>query len=175
MLAPEPIIEQDISIIDPHHHLWLLPERVIAARAAGGTLLSQALDPMFRRHARYLFDEFLADVRTGHNVHASVIVDGHAMYRANGPDALKSVGEVEFVNGVAAMAASGLFGEFRACAGIVGVVDLSLGDAVEEVLTAHLQAGDDRYRGVRSPAYYDEDPAILVAGARTRSSQALIP
>jgi L-fuconolactonase len=164
----EPIIEPDIPIIDPHHHLWLLPEQVIAARAAGDSLLAQALDPMYRRHARYLFDEFLADVRTGHDVRASVFVDGHAMYRATGPGELKSVGEVEFVNGVAAMAASGLFGEFRACAGIVGGVDLSLGDAVEEVLTAHLQAGGDRYRGVRSPAYYDEDQAILGAGARPR-------
>jgi predicted TIM-barrel fold metal-dependent hydrolase len=34
------------------------------------------------------------------------------------------------------------------------------------VLTAQLGAGGDRYRGVRSPAYYDEDPAILGPGAR---------
>ncbi len=164
MLDTEPIIEPDIPIVDPHHHLWFVPESVIAARTANDSLLSRALAPMYRRHARYLFDDFLADVRTGHDVRASVFVDGHAMYRPSGPAALKSLGEVEFVNGVAAMAASGLFGEFQACAGIVGGVDLSLGDAVEEVLTAHIQAGGDRYRGVRSPAYYDEDSAILGGG-----------
>ena len=33
------------------------------------------------------------------------------MYRADGPEDMKPIGEVEFVNGIAAMAASGLYGE----------------------------------------------------------------
>jgi len=79
---------------------------------------------------------------------------------------MRSVGEVEFANGVAAMAASDAFGTVKACAGIVGNVDLRLGEAAEEVLDAHIQAGGGRYRGVRGAAItaYDEDSSILGQG-----------
>lgn len=160
----EPIIEPDLPIVDAHHHLWFLPEAALAAMAARPTFTARALAPMYRHHARYLFDEYLADVSSGHNVRASVYIDAHAMYRAGGPEKMKSVGEVEFVNGVAAMADSGLFGDVKICAAIVGGVDLTLGEAAEEVLAAHIQAGGGRYRGVRSPVVYDEDPKILAAG-----------
>jgi predicted TIM-barrel fold metal-dependent hydrolase len=119
-----------------------------------------------RRHARYLFDEYLADLTSGHNIRASVFIDAHAMYRADGPEALKSVGEVEYVNGVAAMSASGAFGEVRACAGIVGGVDLSLGDPARAVLEAQAVAGGNRYRGVRTVTLYDEDAQIMGGGGR---------
>jgi predicted TIM-barrel fold metal-dependent hydrolase len=76
------------------------------------------------------------------------------------------VGEVEFLNGAAAIGASGLFGEIRPCAGIVGGVDPSIGEAVEEVLTRHIQAAGGRYRGIRCPGVaYDEDESILGPGA----------
>lgn len=52
------------------------------------------------------------------------------MYRADGPEGLRPVGEVGFANGAAAMSASGLHGPARACAALVGCADLSLGDAV---------------------------------------------
>jgi L-fuconolactonase len=161
---PEPVIEPDLPIVDAHHHLWLLSDAALAALEARDSVAARALAPAFRLRARYLFDEFVADLRSGHNVRATVFVDARAMYRAHGRDALKSVGEVEFVNGVAAMAASGLFGDVKMCAGIVGGVDLRLGDAVEEVLAAHVQAGGSRYRGVRSPIVHDEDPKILGPG-----------
>jgi L-fuconolactonase len=159
----EPILEPELPIVDAHHHLWFLPEAALAAMEAQESIAARALAPTYRRHARYLFDELMVDFTSGHNVRASVFVDAHAMYRASGPAALKSVGEVEFVNGIAAMAASGLFGEVQACGGIVGGVDLRLGDAVEEVLRAHVQSGGGRYRGVRSAAVvaYDSDASIL--------------
>jgi predicted TIM-barrel fold metal-dependent hydrolase len=160
----EPIIEPALAIVDAHHHLWFLPEAALAGMENQDSVGARALAPIFRRHARYLLDEFKADFNSGHNICASVFVDCHAMYRAKGPEAMKSVGEVEFVNGVAAMAASGIFGDVQVCAGIVGGVDLRLGDAVEEVLAAHVQAGGGRYRGVRSPIVYDEDQTILGAG-----------
>ena len=72
-----------------------------------------------------------------------------AMYRADGPEALRPVGETEFVNGVAAMSASGGYGPTRVCAGIVGHADLTLGDRVQAVLEAHLRAGGGRFRGIR--------------------------
>lgn len=148
--ASEPILEPDLPIVDAHHHLWMMPEAALAAMEARDSISARALAPVFRRHRRYLFDEFRADLNSGHNVRASVYVQAGAMYRVSGPEAMKSVGEVEFANGVAAMAASGLFGESRACAAIIGGVDLRLGDAVEEVLIAHLQAGGARYRGSQS-------------------------
>ena len=71
------------------------------------------------------------------------------MCRADGPSALQPVGEVEFVNGVAAMAASDRYGKSRLCAGIVGFGDLTLGDRVQPVLEALIAAGSGRLRGIR--------------------------
>jgi L-fuconolactonase len=62
---------------------------------------------------------------------------------------LRPVGEVEFANGVAAMSASGRYGNTRVCAGIVGYADLALGAAVEKVLEAQIAAGGGRFRGIR--------------------------
>src|SRR5579871_4846039 len=135
---PEPIFEPDLAIVDAHHHLWVLREEDLVEMENRDSVYAPALAPAFRRHAQYLFCEFLADLKSGHNIRATVFVNAGAMYRATGPKAMKSVGEVEFVNGVAAMSASGLFGDARTCAGIVGGVDLSLVDQVEEVLLAHL-------------------------------------
>jgi L-fuconolactonase len=160
----EPIIEPELPIVDAHHHLWFLSEAALAVTERQESVAARALAPTFRRHGRYLFGEFMTDLRSGHNIQASVFVECHAMYRARGPEATKSLGEVEFANGVAAMGASGLFGEFRVCAGIVGGVDLRMGDAVEEVLRAHLQAAGERYRGIRGAGIaYDDDERILGA------------
>ena len=165
LITPESIIEPDLPIVDAHHHMWYLPEAAFAEMESQDSVYA-SLAPVFRRHGRYLFDEFAADLATGHNIRASVFVDCHAMYRSGGPEAMKSVGEVEFVNGVAAMAASGTFGEVKVCAGIVGGLDFRLGVAAEEVLQAHMQAGGARYRGVRgAEIVYDEDEMILGAGA----------
>src|SRR5690606_29483269 len=65
-----------------------------------------------------------------------------------------------FVNGAAAMSASGTYGPTRACAGIVGHANLSLGAAVEEVLAAHVAAGNGRFRGIRHSASWDDAPEI---------------
>lgn len=101
----EDILEPALPIVDPHHHAWL------------------------DSRGRYLFDELAADVNSGHNVLATVYVQsGENMYRTNGPAEMKSVGEVEFVNGIAAMAASGRLGKAQLCAGIVGFANLALGD-----------------------------------------------
>jgi L-fuconolactonase len=159
----EPIIEPDLPIVDPHHHLWFLTDRFLTQLADTKSVVARAMTPTYRRRARYLHDELMADLTSGHNIRATVFVDAHAMYRVKGPEALRSMGEVEFVNGIAAMAASETFGDVKACAGIVGNVDLRLGDAVEEVLRAHLQAGGGRYRGVRCAEImaYDEDFSLL--------------
>jgi len=71
------------------------------------------------------------------------------MYRAAGSAELRPVGEIEFANGVAAMTASGTYGNTRVCAGIVGYADLALGAPVERVLQAMIAAGGGRFRGIR--------------------------
>jgi L-fuconolactonase len=132
----EAIIDPDLPIIDTHHHLWDRPDH------------------------RYLLDEFLADVRRGHNVVATVFVECHAMYRASGPEEMRPVGETEFVAGMAAMSASGLYGPTAVAAGIVSFADLTLGDRVEPVLEAHIRAGGGRFRGVRHAAAWDASEVI---------------
>ena len=99
-------IDPDLPIIDAHHHLWDRPGW------------------------RYLFDDYLADIaESGHAITASVFVQCQAMYRGDGPAPFRVVGETEFVNGVAAMAASGRYGPAKLCAGIVGHADLRMGEA----------------------------------------------
>ena len=131
----EEILEPMLPIVDPHHHLWDHPKH------------------------RYLIDELLADTGSGHNVVATVFVECMSMYRAGGPPDLRPVGETEFVNGVAAMSASGRYGATRVAAGIVSFADLTLGDGVGAVLDAHL-AASSRFRGIRHAAGWDASDEI---------------
>lgn len=128
----EPVIEPELPIIDPHHHVW--------DDAARG---------------RYLAHELAADVTGGHNVIATVFVEAGVMYRADGPKEMKPVGEVEFVNGIAAMGASGQYGKTKLCAGIVGHADLMLGSKAGEVLDALALAGNGRFKGIRYGTIWD--------------------
>jgi L-fuconolactonase len=163
---PEPVIEPELPIVDAHHHLWLFPPAMLKAMDEQTSISARALLPTLHRRARYLFDEYMQDLGSGHNIRASVFVESDTMYRASGSAALRSVGEVEFVNGVAAMGASGNFGEARVCAGIVGGgVDLAAGSVARESLEAHIRAGNGRYKGLRASAAYDSDPQLLGPGA----------
>jgi L-fuconolactonase len=108
----EAVLEPDMPIIDPHHHVW---EKELG---------------------RYLIHELAEDVNSsGHNIVATVFIECGSMHRADGPDAMKPVGEVEFVNGIAAMSASGRYGKAKLCAGIIGHADLTLGDNVRHGVT----------------------------------------
>lgn len=132
----EPILEPELPIVDPHHHLWIRPGW------------------------RYLLDDLLADTNSGHNIVATVYVQARSMYRDTGPVEMRPVGETEFANGVAAMCASGICGKTRVCAGIVGQADLTLGSRVEPVLAALLRAGGDRFRGIRHITAWDADTSL---------------
>jgi predicted TIM-barrel fold metal-dependent hydrolase len=152
---PEPILEPDLPIVDPHHHLWDRRKLVATLPPA-----SHPFETIVRRAPRYLLDELLTDLGRGHNVTASVYVECGSAYRAEGPPEFAPVGETEFVNGVGAMAASRDHDGPRACAGIVGHADLTLGDRIAPVLEAHL-AASSRFRGIRHSASADADPAVL--------------
>lgn len=130
------ILEPGLPIVDPHHHLW-------------------------DRETRYLLDELLDDTNSGHNIRATVFVQARSMYRADGPEEMRCIGETEFANGIAAMTESGSYGHLRACAGIVAFADLLLGDGAAPVLEAQIAAGNGRLRGIRnSAARHDVDPSI---------------
>jgi predicted TIM-barrel fold metal-dependent hydrolase len=116
-MSTEPILEPDLPIVDPHHHLWDRPKEVLRNLPP----IEHGFMDIIREVPRYLLDELLADVKSGHNVKGTIYMECGAMYRADGPELLRSVGETEFVNGIAAMTASGLYGDVRACAGIVAM------------------------------------------------------
>ncbi|MBB3181023.1 putative TIM-barrel fold metal-dependent hydrolase [Variovorax sp. Sphag1AA] len=82
------------------------------------------------------------------------------MYRADGDPRFASIGEVEYANGVAASFASGRYGDVRACAGIVGKVDLTLGAMAQPVLEAALGRAPDRFRGIRHMLAWDASPEV---------------
>ena len=142
-LRQEEIIEPGLEIVDPHHHLWDRPGH------------------------RFLIDQLLTDTGSGHNITQTVFIECGSMYRADGPVEMKPVGETEFVNGTAAMSASGQYGPTRLCRGIVGHADLRLGDAVARVLEAQIAAGDGRFRGIRHSVTWD--PSDLLSRGRTNS------
>ena len=79
--------------------------------------------PSGRVAPRYLLDEILADVRSGHNVVSTVFIECASMFKPDVPEAMRPVGEVEFVNGIAAMSASGIYGPVHIAAGIVGTAN----------------------------------------------------
>ncbi len=155
--ARETILDPDLPIIDPHHHLWDRPAAVIAALPPP----KHGFEHIIRMSPRYMTEELVADMQSGHRVIGTVYMECGSMYRADGPAELKPVGETEFVNGVAAVTASGRFGDIRACAGIVGHADLTLGAPVAKVLEAHIAAGGGRFRGIRQSASADADPNVL--------------
>ncbi len=101
-----------------------------------------------------------ADTGSGHNVVSTVFIECLSMYRADGPVEMKPVGETEFVQGVAAMSASGGYGPMRACAGIISYADLAIGDAIAPVLEAHIAASPNRFRGIRYAAGWDPSPDV---------------
>ena len=79
-LLREDIIDPAAPLVDAHHHLWNKPGQP------------------------YMLGEYLADANTGHNIRASVFVECGAYSRRHGPDLMNRLGEVEFANGIAAMA-----------------------------------------------------------------------
>ena len=145
-LTTEPTLEPEIPICDAHHHFWdFRRERV--------------------PYQRYLLHELAADINSGHNVRSTVFLEARSMYRPDGPEELRPVGEVEFVQGLAAASASGLYGPCRAAATIIGHANLNLGEGVERVLHALQAASPNRFRGIRHSVGWDPHPEVENRGA----------
>jgi L-fuconolactonase len=136
MIEIESPLEPELPICDAHHHLWERPPR------------------------GYMLDDLLEDLRAGHNVVSTVAVECRYAYRDDGPDELKPVGEVEFLESVADQVAADSTIEPRIAAAIVGHADLLLGDAVAPVLEAHMAASPQRFHGIRHSATWDASDAL---------------
>src|SRR6478736_5078724 len=72
----EEIIDPARPIVDPHHHLW----------DRGGL--------------RYMIEEMVSDIASGHNIVATVYVDCRSMYRAHGPEAFRPDGKAAICAGI---------------------------------------------------------------------------
>jgi len=129
----EDVVEPDLPITDPHHHLWDYRDR-----------------PGFQ--PTYLLDELLADTGSGHRVERTVFVECSWAYRTEGPTEFREVGETEFVAGVAADSRRR---DGARIAGIVGSCDLTIGDRLGPVLDAHAAAADGLFRGIRHRLAFD--------------------
>ncbi len=151
-LTQEDALEPDLPICDPHHHFWdLRPQRL--------------------PYQRYLLHELLDDIGSGHNVTSTVFVEARSMYRAEGPEEMSPVGEVEFVQGLAAAGASGVYGSARPAASIVGHANLNLGSGARPVLEALQAASPNRFRGIRHSVTWDPHPEVENTAAHNMPGQ----
>ena len=140
-LTAEPTLEPDLPICDPHHHFWV-----------------QRPEPV--DYQQYLLPDLVADITSGHNVRSTVFIEARSEYRTDGPEELRSVGEIEFVQSIADDSASGRYGDARAAAAIIGRADLKLGDGVRPVLEALQAASPNRFRGIRHSVGWDPHPEV---------------
>ena len=144
-LVVEDVLEPDLPIVDPHHHLW----------PPGGRL-------------PYGLAELHADTDAGHAVEQTVFVECGAGYRVDGPEAFASVGETEFVAGEAARDPAHLIG------GIVAHTDLR-SPQLDAVLDAHEQAGRGLFRGIRHALSHARQPDVLTIAGRAPPNLYLDP
>ena len=140
-LTKEPTLEPEIPICDPHHHFWEYRPEPVA-------------------YQRYLLQELAYDINSGHNVRSTVFVEARSSYRTDGPEEMRAVGEVEFVEALATASATGQYGPGRAAAAIIGRADLKLGESVKPVLEALQAASPNRFRGIRHSVGWDPHPEV---------------
>lgn len=132
----EDILDPDLPIVDPHHHLWGAPR------------------------SEYLGQQFAADMQAGHNFVATVFADCSEAYRTEGPEAYRPVGETEFAARVGRESDAGAYGDVPMCQGIISRADLAEGAAVKGVLEAHIEAGEGRFKGIRFSSAWDPSPEV---------------
>jgi len=141
-LTPEPTLEPELPICDPHHHLWEFRSEPVP-------------------YQRYLLPDLAEDLNSGHNVRATVFIEVRTQYRTDGPEEMRPVGEVAFVEELATESARGTYGRTQVAAAIIGYADLKLGEQVTPVLEAMQAASPTRFRGVRHSVGWDPDPELV--------------
>ncbi|MFM8530632.1 MAG: amidohydrolase family protein [Ilumatobacteraceae bacterium] len=135
----EEIVEPELEIVDPHHHLW----------PAGQGL-------------PYQRDDLHRDVASGHHVIKTVFMECGSAYDRDAPEHLRSLGETRYI---AEQATSDPEPLMR---GIVGSVDLRRDD-VDALLDRHIDAAQRMFRGVRDALSRAEHPdAMMIPGRAPR-------
>lgn len=131
----EEVIDPDLEIVDPHHHLW----------PAGQGL-------------PYQRDDLHRDVNGGHRVTKTIFMECGSAYDRDAPEHLRSLGETRYI------ADQALTDPTPLIAGIVGHVDLRRDD-LDDVLDRHIDAGRGLFRGVRDALARAEHPdAMMIPG-----------
>lgn len=137
----EEIVEPERRIVDPHHHLW----------GSNGPL-------------PYSLDDLWADTGSGHRVDQTIFMECRAEYLNEGPEHLRSLGEVEFVTEMAAKTADDGEGRSRIAA-LVSHIDLRRGEAIEDIVHQHQDTSGGLFRGVRhAGACAKESDGLMIAG-----------
>ena len=140
-LTQEETLDSELPICDPHHHFW-------------------EYRPEPPSYQRYLLEELAEDINSGHNVRSTVFIEVSTNYRTDGPEEMRPVGEVEFVEALAQASANGQYGPSRAAAAIIGRADLKRGALVRPVLEALQAASPNRFRGIRHSVGWDPHPEV---------------
>ena len=142
----EEALEPNLPICDPHHHLWDFNKTYI--------------------EETYLLPDILKDTESGHNIVSTVFIECGAMYNPEHSIEEQVINETEFVNGIAAMSNSGLYGKTKIAKGIVGSAPLLFGDKVANILDKHISVAPKRFKGIRSQAAMHPDGTIPSTRAR---------
>lgn len=136
----EEIIDPELPVFDPHHHLW----------PAGGRF-------------PYDIDDLAADLTCGHNVVGSIFIECRAGYTDGGPEHLWPVGETRFVVESDALIQE-KYPDAPPIVGIVAKADLTH-PALDEVVDAHAEAAGGRFCGIRDALSRCDDPALTIPGS----------
>lgn len=144
-LRQEDAIDPDRVIVDPHHHLW----------DRGGST--------------YLAPQLLEDLTGTHNVVKTVFVECKAHYDRERAEHLWPLGETAFAAGEADRTDAG---GGPTVAGIVGHADMLLGEAIADVLSAHIDVSGGRFRGIRHATAWDASDDIR--NGHSRPSQLMM-
>ena len=135
----EEIINPELSIIDPHHHLW-----------NGDNQLAGSFP--------YLIENLSEDTNSGHNIVGTIFMECAQGYYSGGEEKYKPVGETEFV--INLIKDSEKLSKSTNIIGIIGFADLMLGHEVKDVLNTHLSKGEGLFRGIRHAAGWDKNNEI---------------
>ena len=135
----EEIIDPQLPIIDPHHHLW-----------NGDDQLAGSFP--------YLIEHLNEDIFSGHNIEGTIFMECAAGYYLKGEEKYKPVGETEFV--INLINESKKLKKSTNIIGIIGYADLMLGNEVKDVLDLHLLKGEGLFKGIRHAAGWDKNSEI---------------
>ena len=135
----EEIIDPQLPIIDPHHHLWNRDDQLAGSFP-------------------YLIEHLNEDTFSGHNIEGTIFMECAAGYYLKGKEKYKPVGETEFV--INLINESKKLKKSNNIIGIIGYADLMLGNEVKDVLDLHLLKGEGLFKGIRHAAGWDKNSEI---------------